>query len=320
MTAASPPDLSILMVNWNTREMTLECLRSIYAQAEQVPFEVIMVDNGSHDGSAEAIAREFPQVRLIAEDANHGFAKATNMAADVARGRYFLLLNTDTVVLDHAIDRLVRFAREEPAARIWGGRTLFADGSLNPTSCWDRITPWSVLSYALGLSAAGKHNRLLNPEGIGGWARDSRRRVDIVTGCLFLIEADFWRALGGFDQAFFMYGEEADLCARARAQGATPMITPDATIIHYQGASATRRAGKLVYIFGARIGLIQRHFAGVLRGYGRFMSMFTVWWRALLYGLAARLVPGRFGVPASEWNEAWRRRAEWKNGPLRKAV
>jgi GT2 family glycosyltransferase len=317
----TPPALSILMVNWNTREMTLACLRSLYAQTERTPFEVILVDNGSADGSAEAIAREFPQVRLIAESENHGFAKATNMAAEAARGRYLLLLNTDTIVLDQAIDRLVEFAAAHPAAGIWGGRTLFADGSLNPTSCWARITPWSTFCFAVGLSALAPRSALFNPEGLGGWARDSMRQVDIVSGCFFLIEADRWRALGGFDPAFFMYGEEADLCARARAAGARPLITPDAAIIHYGGASAVKRANTISYIFGARIGLVRRQLSGVGRAFAWAMSVLTVWWRATLYGLAARLAPGgRFATPASEWSETWRRRADWRDGPVKKGA
>jgi GT2 family glycosyltransferase len=294
------PNLSILMVNWNTREMTLACLRSLYAQTERTRFEVILVDNGSADGSADAIAREFPQVRLIAESDNHGFAKATNMAAEAARGRYLLLLNTDTVVLDQAIDRLVDFAGEHPAAGIWGGRTLFADGSLNPTSCWARITPWSTFCFALGLSGFAARSRLLNPEGLGGWARDSVRQVDIVSGCFFLIEADFWRKLGGFDPAFFMYGEEADLCARASAAGAKPMMTPEAAIIHYGGGSGAKRANTIGYIFGARIGLIQRQLSGFARIFGSGMTIFTVWWRATLYSLCARLFPGgRYDMAAA---------------------
>ena len=151
----STPSLSILMVNWNTREMTLACLRSLFEQTRETSFEVIMVDNDSKDGSAEAITREFPTVRLLAEKHNHGFAKATNMAADVARGEYFLLLNTDTVVLDGAIDKLMAFSRQRPEARIWGGRTLFGDGKLNPNSCFNRITPWSAFCLATGLTRLG---------------------------------------------------------------------------------------------------------------------------------------------------------------------
>lgn len=303
-----------MLVNWNTREMTLACLNSIYAETRTTPFEVIVVDNGSTDGSAEAIAAAFPQVVLMAERTNHGFAVATNLSVAAARGRYVLLLNTDTLVLDEAIDRLVGFAAARPEARIWGGRTIFADGSLNPNSVWGRITPWSLFCMATGLTTAFRSSRLFNPEGYGGWQRDSEREVDIVQGSFFLIEKTFWDALGGFDPAFFMYGEEADLCLRARALGARPRMTPAATIVHYGGRSTREAAQKLIYKLGCRIGLIDRHFPRALRGYGRAMVRLWAWWRAALYGLAARVRPGHAGR-AAEWRAIWARRGEWQDGP-----
>ncbi|MCK9543981.1 MAG: glycosyltransferase family 2 protein [Novosphingobium sp.] len=296
--------------------MTLDCLRSVYAQTTWTPFEVIVVDNGSGDGSAEAIAREFPQVRLMAEAVNHGFARATNLQARAARAEKLLLLNTDTVVLDHAIDNLVAFSREHPEARIWGGRTLYADGSLNPTSCWGKMTFWTSFTFATGLSAAFPNSRLFNPRAYPGWRRDSIRRVDIVTGCLFLIDRDFWRELGGFDRRFFMFGEEADLCMRAAKKGARPMITPAATVIHYDGGSTRSRAGKLIHTLSSTIGMIDDHFPPLGRGPSRHMIAAAAGIRALAYGLAAKLNRERFGDAAATWTEVWKRRREWRNGPI----
>ena len=314
-----PPLLSVMIVNWNTREMTLECLRSVYAETRETAFEVILVDNASHDGSAQAIAAEFPQVALMAEDQNHGFAHATNISVAKARGQYVLLLNSDTVVQNGAIDRLVEFAQKRPEAKIWGGRTLFADGSLNPTSAWGKITPWSLLCMASGIAAAFPNSETLNPECYGGWQRDSERRVDIVQGAFFLIEKEFWDELSGFDPAFFMYGEEADLCHRARALGADPVITPAAQILHYGGQSSTMLSQKIIYALGGRIGLINRHFSLGWRGYGRFMMRLWAGWRALAYGIAARF-SARFTEPAKHWGTAWRRRAEWRDGPAKKQL
>ncbi len=311
----APPDLSILMVNWNTRDMTLACLRSVYAETRETSFELVLVDNGSADGSADAIAAEFPQVKLLRENENHGFAKANNIAAQVARGRYLLLLNTDTVVLNGAIDRVVAFARAHPAAKLWGGRTLWEDGTLNPTSVWQRITPWSALSFAVGLRGALSRFELFNPEGMGHWPRDTVREVDIVAGCFLLMERSFWNALGGFDARFFMYGEEADLCARARAAGARPLMTPDATIIHYGGKSAASHSSKIVYVMGARIGLVQSQSGPMGGAFGRLACIAHVGIRAFAYGLLGRMKPSRFGANAREWGQAWARRAEWRNGP-----
>ncbi|MFN4220958.1 MULTISPECIES: glycosyltransferase family 2 protein [Novosphingobium] len=314
-----PPLVSIMLVNWNTREMTLECLRSVYAETREVPFEVILVDNGSNDGSADAIRAEFPQVVLMAESENHGFAIATNISVARARGRYVLLLNTDTLVLDGAIDKLLAFARRRPEAKIWGGRTLFEDRTLNPTSCWGRITPWSVTCMATGLAKAIGNAAIFNPEGYGGWDRGTERNVDIVQGSFFLIEKAFWDELGGFDPAFFMYGEEADLCARARAKGARPRMTPDATIVHYGGRSTKVFANKIVYVLGSRIGMIERYFPKGWKWYGKFMTLFWAGWRSFVYRVAARF-SSRYRDAAEQWTNAWNRRNEWRNGPLRRAT
>lgn len=306
-TPAGAPRLSILVVSYNTREMTLACLASVFAET-RTPFELIVVDNASADGSAAAIAAAFPGVTLMAETENHGFARANNLAARRARGEYLLLLNPDTVVLDGAIDRLLAFAAARPEAGIWGGRTLYGDRTLNPTSCWRRMTLWSVTSQVLGLSSLFRASPLFNPEGYGGWRRDSEREVDIVTGCFLLIRRDFWERLGGFDPAFVMYGEEADLCLRARAAGARPRITPEAAIVHYAGASEKVRADKMVRLLKAKVLLVRRHFPAWQRPVALFA--FRLWPLSRAWG--TRLL-GRQAA-ARTWGEIWARRAEWWDG------
>ncbi|QHL90117.1 glycosyltransferase [Sphingomonas changnyeongensis] len=313
------PDLSILMVSWNTREMTLAAIRSVYAETRDTRFEVILVDNGSADGTVDAVRAAFPQVRLLAERENHGFAKGNNIAARAATGRLLLLLNTDTLVRDRAIDRLMAFAAARPEARIWGGRTLFGDGRLNPSSAWNRITAWSAFCLAVGLTTLNPRSPRLNPEQVALWGDGQERAVDIVSGCFFLVERSLWEQLDGFDTTFFMYGEEADFCGRARRAGARPRVTPEAEIVHFGGGSAVRPTNTLVYLFGARIGLALRHLPPASARIARAMTIFQAWWRALLYGLAARLSPGRRDA-ASQWREMWRRRAEWRDGPVRAAL
>lgn len=308
------PVVSVIIVSYNTREMTLECLRSIRRETT-VPHEVILLDNASHDGSAAAVAAEFPEVRLLAETDNHGFAKGNNLAVQVARGDFVLLLNPDTVVLDHAIDNLVAHAHATPGAMIWGGRTLYGDRRLNPTSCWARMTLWSVFCTTTGLSSAFRRSRIFNPEGYGDWQRDAEREVDIVTGALLLMRRDFWNRLGGFDLRYVMYGEEADLCLRARALGARPRITPEATIIHYVGASEQVRGAKVVMVMKAKILLIRDHFPAWQKAPATWM--FRLWpltrlWAAQTF---AKLRGGTTRLEkAAGWQEVWARRAEWWNG------
>lgn len=312
MPEEAAPDLSVIIVNWNTREMTLACLASLCRETVRTTFETIVVDNGSADRSAAAIARTFPQVRLLAERVNHGFAAANNIAVKQARGRYLLLLNSDTVVLDGAVDRLVAFARRRPGARIWGGRTVFADGSLNIGSAWGAQTLWSALCFATGVGLVFPRSNVFNPEGLTGWRRDSEREVDIVSGCFLLIEADLWRTLGGFDPAFFMYGEEADLCCRARALGARPAVTPDATIVHYGGASGVLRADSSVAICRAKIALARRAMPPAAATLTRALIVSGVALRGLAYGAVARRYPGA-APQARLWHDVWKRRREWSS-------
>lgn len=310
---AADPVVSIIVVSYNTREMTLECLRSVVAETT-IPYELLVMDNASSDGSAEAIAREFPDIRLWAESDNHGFAKSNNLLSAQARGDYVLLLNPDTVVLDGAIDTLVAFADARPEAKIWGGRTLFGDRSLNPTNCWHKMTLWNVFCRTTGLTAIFKTSPLFNQEAYGGWDRASERQVDIVTGCFFLMKRALWNELGGFDLAYVMYGEEADLCLRAaRLHGARPRITPDAEIVHYGGASEKVRADKMIRVLRAKVTLIDRHFPAWQRPIGR--GLFALW--PLSRSIAMKL-SGKARRTAdatqSSWAEIWARRGEWTGG------
>lgn len=305
------PKTSVLIVSYNTKEMTLACLRSVAAQT-QTSHEVIVLDNKSQDGSAEAIAAEFPGSLLMAEQDNHGFAKGNNIAAKRARGEYILLLNPDTVVLDGAIDRLVAFAARVPQAKIWGGRTLFGDLSLNTSSCWRRMSLWNIFCRTAGLTGVLPRSALFNSEAYGGWDRSTERQVDIVSGCFFLIRRVDWETLGGFDPVFVMYGEEADLCLRAKRDvSAVPRVTSEATIIHYGGASERVRTDRVIRVLRAKAELLRRHIPGWQRPFA--------WGLFVLFPLSRRIAAGAGvrkggGESSDVWNEVWRRRAEWAKG------
>jgi N-acetylglucosaminyl-diphospho-decaprenol L-rhamnosyltransferase len=310
------PQLSIIIISFNTRDITLACLESVYAQTREAAFEVIVLDNASTDGSADAVAARFPAVQLIRSPANLGFAGGNNAAARHASGEYLLLLNPDTVVLDGAIDKLMAFARERPDAGIWGGRTLFADGSLNATYCWKRQTVWSAFCCGTGLSSMFRGSRLLDPEAMGAWNREETPEVDIVSGCFLLITRALWDTLGGFDPAFFMYGEEADMCLRARDHGARPRITTAATIIHLGGASEKVRSDKLVRLIKAKTLLIRRQWSAPAARFGVVMLTFWPLSRAMVWSLLAPLKGDAGRESAQVWSGVWKRRREWLDQPL----
>ncbi len=304
-------DLTIIVVSYNTQALTLDCLRSVYAQTREVSFEVIVVDNASTDGSAAAISEAFPSVKMLALDKNIGFAAANNLASERAAGAYLLLLNPDTVVQDRAIDRLVAFARDHPRAGIYGGRTVFEDGTLNPTSCWRRVTLWSEFCHAVGVSRLCRRHWWLDPESLGTWCRDTVRQVDIVTGCFLLLPTALWKSLGGFSPLFFMYGEETDLCLRAGAEGYRPMICPTAQIIHYGGRSARVRSSKLVHMLRARRLLMRRHWSRVGAALGSAIQTCGVVIRLVVYNVLDVLGVAMARDPAECYRSVWRRRKEW---------
>ncbi len=304
-------DVAILIISYNTRDLALACLKSVYEQTSGIDFEVLVVDNQSADGSAGTIAAEFPQVDLIRAPKNLGFAGGNNLAAKNSRGDWLLLLNPDTVVLDGAIQRLHAFAKTHLEASIFGGRTAFSDGSLNPKSCWRRATPWSTFCFASGLSRLFRRSALFNPEAYGGWQRDTTREVDIVSGCFFLIRKRLWDELGGFDLAFFMYGEEADLCLRAKRLGHKCLICPEATIIHYGGASEKVRADKMVKLFVAKTQLFDRHWWPGTRWFGRRCFDMWAFSRMAAFGLL-RWVQPRHRESFETWRAIWGRRSEWR--------
>jgi GT2 family glycosyltransferase len=308
-----PVELSILIISYNTKTLTLEALESLFRYPPPVNFEVILLDNRSPDDSATAIQEAFPQIETIALDENVGFARGNNIAAERARGRRILLLNPDTVTLERSHSGLWAFAEREAYRGIWGGRTLFPDLSLNSTSCWGRMTIWSVFCSAVGLNFLFPNSRLFNAEAYGDWKRDTVSDVDIVTGCFLLIDADLWRRLGGFDPAFFMYAEEADLCLRARALGARPGITPEAEIIHLGGVSEATGVDKIVRTRRGLMTLMRKHWSPPALAVGRLLML--LWSGIRLVG--STFISGRRDAPGAskaKWREVWNRRHEWLAG------
>jgi N-acetylglucosaminyl-diphospho-decaprenol L-rhamnosyltransferase len=298
--------VTVIVVSFNTRELTLAALRTLFDTTRQTPIHVVVFDNDSQDGSAAAVADAFPQVELIRSGENLGFARANNVVAAVARTEWLLLLNPDTECHPGAVDNLMRFARETPRAGIWGGRTVFPDGALNIASCWNRITLWSVFCRASGLSALLPSSELFNPEAMGGWQRDTVRQVDIVVGCFLLIRKELWDRLGGFDLKYFMYGEEADLCLRVAALGYRPMITPEAQIMHIVGAASSQSSRKKILVHKARVTLMRDHWPAWQVPLGRALMWLGAGLRA-----AAEMLRGRQGLTH---REIWRARRDWMSG------
>lgn len=313
------PDLTIIMVSYNTRDLTLAAVRTCLETTVETSFRLVVLDNASPDGSGAALRDAFPpetypQVEVICSDDNLGFARANNIVAETATTPYILLLNPDTECHPGAVDNLMRFARETPKAGIWGGRTVFPDGRLNAASCYGRITLWSMICRATGLYSAFARSELFNPEALGDWPRDSVREVDIVVGCWLMIGKPLWDELGGFDLKYYMYGEDADLCLRARALGYRPMITPDAQIMHVYGASTAQRANKISAVAKARATLIRDHWPAWQVPLGISLMWLGAGLRAGAARVLGRLKGGRRAEQAQMYHAVWTERHDWLAG------
>lgn len=235
----SKSDVTVIIVNWNTREILRDCLRSVYQSAGPVDVDVIVIDNASSDGSVEMVQAEFDKVQLIANSDNRGFAAANNQGMAVATGRYVLLLNSDTIVLDGAIAKTVEFADAHSDAAVVGCRVLNRDRSMQPT-CF--MYP-SVLNLAIAVPYLNRlfpRNRFFGREGMTWWDRDDVRDVEVVTGCFMLVRREALDRVGPMDADYFMYGEETDWCWRFRRAGWRLMFTPSGEIIHLGGQSTAQ--------------------------------------------------------------------------------
>jgi GT2 family glycosyltransferase len=228
--------LSIIIVNYNTRILLRACLCSVFRQATKTDFEVIVVDNASTDGSREMLEQEFPHVTKIYNEKNRGFAAANNQAIKQAKGEYILLLNSDTEVLDGAIQKTVAFMQQCPEASIVGCKLLNADRTLQP-SCRSFPSPWNLFTESFFLFRVFKHTQLFGQYYMSHFDHDSIRQVEVVMGAFMLIRRNVFETIGLFDEDYFMYAEETDFCYRARKAGYKTFFFPRVEIIHFGGGS-----------------------------------------------------------------------------------
>jgi len=230
-------DVSIVIVAWNVRELLYDCMKSVYEQTNGISFEVIYVDNGSKDGSVEMVKKEFPDVRIIENERNEGFIRANNQAIEVAQGRYVLLLNSDTVVLDNAIEKTVTFADAHPEAAVIGCRVLNPDMTLQ-RSCFMYPSILNMFLAATYLYKIFPKNRFLGREDMTWWDYDDAREVETICGCFSLVRSEAISQVGLMDERYFMYADDPDWCYRFKKSGWKIMFTSGARIIHLGGQNA----------------------------------------------------------------------------------
>lgn len=235
--------LSIILVNRNTKEYLLPCLRSVLENEKRTGWNIIVVDNGSRDGSAAEVGNTFPSVDLIENEGNLGFAKAVNQGLQKASGRYVLLLNPDTQVKKRAIGELILFMDAHPDAGIAGARLLNSDGSRQNSIANFPSLATELLNKSL--------LRWLFPEKFPGKERDYSEpiEVDSVIGACMMVRRDAIEQVGLLDEGYFLYLEETDWCFRIRKAGWKVYHVPQAEVYHFQGKSAEKdkRRAKIEY-------------------------------------------------------------------------
>lgn len=296
-TTLPPPDISVIIVSWNTCDELRACLESVLAGLESVTGEVIVVDNASPDGSAEMVEASFPRVRLIRNPRNLGFAAGCNIGLQTATGRYLLLLNPDTVVLGDVLAATVGYLDEHPDVGAFGCRVVNPDGSLQPSCFRDP----SVLNTALGLTGLGRLRwpRFFGRERMTHWRRDSERDVDVVTGCYLATRREVVDDVGTLDPGYFFCGEEADWCRRMRERGWAVRFAPVGDIVHADGVAGRKLNERRDLLGMAGLVRYAHHHDGRLSGW--------VMWALLWLHAASRAMA--FGVIAGAARGEERRRA-----------
>ena len=262
--------LSIIIISFNTRETTLRCLRSVFDNLDGVAAEVIVVDNASADGSADAIAAAFPQVVLIRNPDNAGFGAANNLAMRQAKGDAFLLLNSDAFLTPGALPAMLRALHEKPDIGLVGPRLLNADGTLQ-RSCYRFPSPLVAWLEALWISAVAPARTVLGD--YRRWGHDQPFEPEWVIGACMMLRRSVYEAVGGFDSGFFMYAEETDWQKRMHAGGWKIVFTPAAQVTHLGGASGADDKPKINKYFFESGDYYYRKHHGLLGMYSARMAV-----------------------------------------------
>jgi GT2 family glycosyltransferase len=263
-------DLSIVIVSYNTREDLVRCLESVAGSPPSGSYEMVVVDNASRDGSADAIRARWPSVRVLPQSRNLGFAAANNIGIRATTGELVLLLNSDTIVPDRALDQLIARLRASPEAAVAGPRLLDAAGRVE-LSFGPMISPLAELRQKFVMSMHHGGSRL-----VSRWvARATTREhfVDWVSGAALLVYRRDAEAVGLLDERYFLYTEDVDFCAAIRARGRKVLFTPAATITHLRGRSRATAPLRMNAAYRqSQIAFYDKHYprwARVLRAYLR---------------------------------------------------
>jgi N-acetylglucosaminyl-diphospho-decaprenol L-rhamnosyltransferase len=297
-------DLSVIIINWNTKKLLLDTIASIYTNLpDPYNLEIIVVDNGSSDGSPEALLATFPQVHLIANPDNRGFSPANNQALRIASGRYSLLLNSDTLIQPNSLKQVIEFMDSHPSAGLCGVQVLNADGTFQG----------SYAGYLnLGrefLILTGLGRRLVNPHypSYGPAQSQQTKTVPTIQGAFMFARTTALAQIGWLDEGFFMYGEENDLSLRLRHAGWEVYYLAEVKLIHLGGQSTRKNATKMVWqLQQSKVRLFKKHY-GLLPALLLKLLVCLAVLAKLLPAYAQQLLPRRREQVTKwcNWSDLW---------------
>jgi GT2 family glycosyltransferase len=282
------PKLSVVILCWNDTEVIHEAIRSIYEKTKALDFEVIVSDNGSAEGCVSGIRKAFPypNLHIVENGANLGFAKGNNAGIAAAKGEYILILNPDTWMHEASLDKFIEFCDRHPEAGAFGCRIVYADGRYQ-ASAMVAPTVRRFWMWALGLYRFSQFIPAFRGIVYSGWRGDTERQVDWQSGCCVMFRGKLLKDIGGFDPQFFYQNEEVDLCKRVWDAGYKILYTPSLTITHIGGTSVKRARTRMdLETHRSRYKYFYKHFGekGAARvRYPVLVLMFRRW-------IAARLI------------------------------
>jgi GT2 family glycosyltransferase len=268
-------DLSVIIVNYNVKYFLEQCLHAVVKSAQAIHSEIVVVDNNSIDDSVHMVREKFPQVRLIANNTNLGFAKANNQAIRICSGRYILLLNPDTLVQEDTFIRCLEYMDNHPDIGCLGVKMIDGKGNFLPESKRALPTP-SVAFYKMtGLSVLFPHSTRFGRYHLGHLDKDEINDVDVISGAFMFLRHKTINSVGMLDEDFFMYGEDIDLSYRIKLSGYRNVYFPVTTIIHYKGESTKKGSINYVIMFyNAMIIFARKHFSrNIARSYSLFIHI-----------------------------------------------
>jgi GT2 family glycosyltransferase/lipopolysaccharide/colanic/teichoic acid biosynthesis glycosyltransferase len=224
--------------------------------------EIIVVDNASDDGSIELLKEKYPDVKLIVNEKNVGFGAANNQALQIARGKYFLLINPDTIIKENTLNEMISFFRRTPGAGIAGCKVLNPDGTLQLACRRGFPGPWTSFTKVMGLSRIFPNSKLFARYNLTYLNENQTYEVDAVSGAFMMMRRELYEKIGGFDQQFFMYGEDLDLCYRSQKSGYKVYYLHTTEVIHFKGESTKRSSLDETKVFYNAMHLfVRKHFS-----------------------------------------------------------